>query len=752
MKSLTQAKLIRVLGLVQGVGFRPFVYRMATRYGLQGWVKNTNEGVLIKVSGADKEINLFLTALNSEAPLVSKVDSISQEKVEPENSEGFRIISSLNESSSITKVSPDIAVCEDCLNDLEKMPRRKLYPFINCTNCGPRFSIIKELPYDRPKTTMSKFKMCKDCKDEYQDITNRRFHAQPNACDLCGPKYSLIQGEKVSTEFNDIIDQIRRMIKDGKIIGLKGVGGMNIICDAKNEKTVERLRKIKLREAKPFAVMFQDINTLREYADLSKKEEELLLDYSRPIVLLKMIKKIGLSVASGLDTIGAILPYMPIHHILFKDEKIGPIVLTSGNIKDEPIIIDNQEAIDRLADKVDALCLYDRDIHNRNDDSIMFVVNNEPVLIRRSRGFAPDMIKLSTNVEGVFAAGAELKNSFCLGRDEHAIPSQYIGDLKNIETFNFYKESVDRFSMLFKFNASLVVHDKHPDYLSTKYALSLDCETLAVQHHVAHIASCMAENHVDETVIGVSFDGTGYGDDGNSWGGEFFVMDFEKYERVFHLDYIQMPGGDKAAKEPWRMAIAYLYKAYGSKYRDIKIPILKKYDNKTLNNIQSMIDSNLNCPLTSSMGRLFDAVSALLDICYDSQFEAEAPMKLESLIKPGIKTYYNVEIENKAINVLAMIRAIVGDIEAGISQGEISAKFHNSVLVMINKIVENIKEDTGIKKVALSGGLFQNRYILEHVISNLTATKFDVYSHRLVPTNDGGIALGQLAIGAKLRR
>jgi len=746
-----EAYQVQIKGLVQGVGFRPFIYRLATKHDLKGSVENRNDCVQILLFGRKSNIDRFLFSVRDTAPEASNIESVDVEKIEYQDYTDFRIISSRNISEAITEISPDIAVCEECIRDMKEQANRINYPFINCTNCGPRFTIIKDLPYDRESTTMKPFVMCEECKNEYTNVLDRRFHAQPVACSNCGPHYELIFNGNTIKDTGEIIKKICELINSGKIIAVKGLGGFHIACDAFNEEAVSRLRELKNREAKPFAVMFSDINKLKKYADVNSTEEKILLSWRRPILILQEKTKLADSVSVSFPTIGTMLPYMPLHYLLFEQLETPAIVLTSGNISNEPIIIDNNEANKVLSKISDVLLVYNRDIYNRTDDSVIMVVNDKERLIRRSRGYAPSPIRMEMDVDGIIATGAELVNCFCLGKENQAIMSQHIGDLKNLETLEFYEESINQFIKLFRVKPNIIACDKHPDYLSTKYAESSGLKTIYIQHHHAHIASCMAENKLDEKVIGVSFDGTGYGDDAKIWGGEFFICDLNEYERYTHFDYIPIPGGDKAVEEPWRMGVSYLYKTYGEEFYSLDLPFLQKINRETVEIIVQAIKKGINCPETSSAGRLFDAVTAIINLCTISGFHAEAPMRLESVIDKNCKDLYEFDI-NKTIDVKKTIRGIVNDIKNKVPVSLISAKFHNTIISIIFAVVKEISLSGNIMKVVISGGTFQNKYILENLEKLLIKNKYEVYSNRIVPSNDGGIALGQLAITAKRKK
>lgn len=741
---------LHITGLVQGVGFRPFVYRIAHRLGINGWVENRNDGVIIHAEGISHVLESFIGSIRAEAPAASSITEIRCDEIQLEGFKGFNIVKSKNTSDQVTEISPDIAVCNNCLEDLKMQPHRIDYPFINCTNCGPRFSIIKDLPYDRHLTTMDPFVMCETCRGEYEDVLDRRFHAQPVACSTCGPEYELILGERSIRSFPEILSESCALLEAGKIIALKGIGGFQIACDAKNEDAVTRLRERKVREGKPFAVMFRNAETLQEFVHLYPEEKKSVQSWRRPIVIAMEKKKLAAGVSVGFRTIGAMLPYMPFHYLLFEKLNLPAIVLTSGNLSDEPIVIDNRDAVTRLSRIADAVLVYNREIYNRTDDSVVMVVNEKERLIRRSRGYSPQPVNLKLNVDGIFAAGAELVNCFCIGKGNQAILSQHIGDLKNLETLEFYSESFERFKNLFRMNPVLVVHDKHPDYLSTTFAKNLGLQVLEVQHHHAHIASCMAEYNLDEKIIGVSLDGTGYGDDGNIWGGEFFVCDLAGYERKFHFEYVPLPGGDAVTKDPWRTAVSYLYKFMGRNFLTLEIPFVQNLDKDKTEILLQAIARKLNCPMSSSAGRLFDAVSAITNVCPVSKFQAEAPMRLENIASGMVETSYPFDFE-EVISFESTFIEIIEDLKAGLTTSEISSKFHNTIVNVILAVVSHLRKETGLNKVALSGGTFQNKYILSRLELILAREKFEVFSHCKVPSNDGGIALGQLAVAAKRR-
>jgi hydrogenase maturation protein HypF len=667
--------------------------------------------------------------------------------------DSFRIAGSMNIDDLITEVSPDIAVCPECLSEMDSFARRKDYPLINCTCCGPRFSIMEALPYDRPMTSMKSFMMCPDCRREYDDIMDRRFHAQPAACNLCGPEYFYSDSSRDISGTGAVLKETAKQINSGNILAIKGTGGYHLMCDALNEAAVRRLRLRKQRDAKPFAVMFRDIESLKEYCRLSAEESEELISWRRPVMILDQIKPLAPSVSSGLNTTGAMLPYMPFHYLIFRLIDTPAVVLTSGNLSEEPVIKEDTAAAEKLGKISDGLVCYNREIVNRCDDSVVRVIDHKLTLIRRSRGYVPRPVDLRINAEGILALGAEQKSTFCMGRGNQAILSQYIGDIKNQATFDFLKESVDRFSGLFRFRPTALACDLHPDYLSTQYAKELSRETglplFTIQHHHAHIVSCMAENGLDEPVIGVSFDGTGYGSDGTVWGGEFLVADLKDFSRHTYLDPVALPGGDKAISEPWRTAFSYLFRYFGSSFDFMSVPSLCKAGERKLYMLLEMLEKNINCPVSSGAGRLFDAVSALLGLCTTETFDSEAPMRLESAIDGKTDDYYSFTA-GKPVTFEETFRSLLDDIKTR-TPSHISARFHNTLAMVILEVSLQIRRENSIKKVVLSGGCFQNRYLLERACNLLRKKNFVVYTNRRVPPNDGGISLGQLVAASKLR-
>ena len=744
---------ILIKGLVQGVGFRPFIYRLATGYSLKGEVVNRTGGVTVTVQCDQETVVQFIDDIRALAPPAANIKSVEVRKTETRSYSDFTITSSRDYEESITEVSPDIAVCDECLADLVSDPGRIDYPFVNCTNCGPRFTIIKALPYDRVATTMAPFGMCHRCAAEYHDMSDRRFHAQPVACNNCGPVYTLKTGDHVITGTAEILKFISDRLLSGGCVAIKSTGGYNLMCDALNEEAVFVLRQRKQRDAKPFAVMFRDMDALNEYCFTGKEEERALLSWRRPILILNQRRTLAPSVSSGLNTIGAVLSHMPMHHLLFRAINTPAVVLTSGNLSDEPIITDDLQAERDLLPVTGCVVSYNREINNRADDSVVRVIGGNVSLIRRARGFAPQPVELNRDAEGIFAAGAEQKNSLCIGKGSQAFMSQFVGDIKNVATFDYYKETYRLYSSLFRFTPSSVVCDMHPDYLSGRFAeeLSEACglPLMRVQHHHAHAVSVMAEHGLCGKVIGVIMDGTGYGTDGNIWGSEFMIATSRDFERYTHFDYLRMPGGDAAVDEPWRMALSCLVHYLGNDYDLSSVKLFRTIDENKLAVVREMLVHDINSPLTCGAGRIFDAVSALLMLCTRASFDSEAPMRLESAISGITDDFYPFTIGD-TVCLRDTFQEIIR--ETGISDiPHIAAKFHNTMAQIIHVVCKKIRKETGLNDVVLSGGVFQNRYLLEKSLYLLSMNKFTVYTNHLVPANDGGISLGQLLTAAERR-
>lgn len=723
------------------------------KHNLTGEVVNRTGGVTVVIECDRERADLFARDIRDHAPPAAVVRSVQLRKTMTTGFTGFSIRPSLDADETITEVSPDIAVCLECLDDLETDPGRRGYPFINCTNCGPRFTIIRALPYDRINTTMAAFEMCPRCADEYSDISDRRFHAQPVACNSCGPVYTLKAGDLVITSIKDILEEIALRLASGGSVAIKSTGGYNLMCDALNESAVADLRLRKQRDSKPFAVMFRDINAVHEYCHVEAQEEAMLESWRRPVVILQQKMSLAPSVSSGLNTTGAMLPHMPIHHMLFRHIATPALVLTSGNLSAEPIITLDSQAESDLMPVTGCIVSYNREINNRADDSVVRVIDGNISLIRRSRGYAPEPVDLTCSVEGVFAAGAEQKNSFCIGRSRQAFMSQYIGDLLNLSTYDFYLDSLRLFTSLFRFTPSHVACDMHPDYLSGRFAGEMAQQNgvplVRVQHHHAHAASVMAEHRLDGKVIGVILDGTGYGSDGNIWGSEFMILSPLDFERYTHFDYFMMPGGDIATDEPWRMALSCIFRYFGNDYDLSSLKLFRRVDGRKLETVSQMLVNGINSPLTCGAGRIFDAVSALLLLCTESSFDSEAPMRLESAVPAKRDEYYPYSL-NETVGLGPTFEEILNDLEQP-DIPVIAARFHNTVAHIILDVCRKIRRETGLKRVVLSGGVFQNRYLLEKSLYLLGMNKFSVYTNHLVPANDGGVSLGQLFVAAERR-
>lgn len=740
-------KYVVVEGIVQGVGFRPFVYNIAVKNELKGTVLNTSDGVYIDIEGEEGKINNFLNELELNPPPLAKIEKITITDKKLNNYESFTIEKSNENKNMITLISPDVATCDDCRNEvLDINNRRYNYPFINCTNCGPRFSIIKKLPYDRPMTTMDEFKMCEKCREEYENPLNRRFHAQPNACSDCGPRVWLTNKTGEEIAINEPIREAVRLIKEGNIIAIKGLGGFHFVCDGKNENAIDVLRKRKSRPRKPLALMMKDISTVEKHCYVNEKENEILQGIKKPIVLLdKKSNSLPDSIAPNNNKLGIMLPYTPLHYLLF-DEDIDCLVMTSANVSGLPIVYKNDEAQEKLNSIVDYFLFHNRDIHIPVDDSVVKVILDKEVVIRRSRGYAPEPIKFK-KMEELLTTGADLKNTFTFSKEEYLFMSQYIGDLDNLESYKNYIYNIDHFKSLYNINPKIIAHDMHPDFLSTDYANSKETEKIQVQHHHAHIVSCIAENNLAERVIGIAFDGTGLGDDNKVWGGEFLICDYLDYERVAHINYVKMPGGDYAVKEPYRMALSYLYSL---KRESINIEKLSHLHDKNTKAIIMMLKNNINCVETSSMGRFFDAVSALLGFNDRISYEGEAAIYLESIANQNENRKYKYVIENTGdklvINTKEIIKGILNDIENKVDKSIISMKFHNTIISFSIDVCKQIRINHSIDKVALSGGVFNNDILLKGIHEGLSRENFKVYIHSDIPCNDSGISLGQIVV------
>ncbi len=754
---MTKRLNVQVEGIVQGVGFRPYVFTIARQSDLSGWVLNNARGVEIEIEGEDGLVSKFLEKLEQYPPPLCRIHSVQSKEIPVREEKTFYIRESRQPGTRLPLISPDTDVCEDCLKELfDPSDRRYRYPFINCTNCGPRFTIIKDIPYDRDKTTMHVFEMCSVCKSEYDDPLNRRFHAQPIGCWQCGPGLTLLNASGQQVEADDPIRETIKLLQQDKIIAVKGLGGFHLSVDATSEKAVLKLRTKKHREEKPFALMVADIEKARQICFVSSHEEKMLACSSKPIVLLnkKPQNFIAESVAPGNNFFGIMLPSTPVQHLILRDS-FDALVMTSGNISEEPIARDNKEALECLGSIADYFLVNNRDIHVRADDSIIRSMAGEMTVLRRSRGHVPVSIPLIEEGCDVLALGGELKNTICFTKGKKAFPSQHIGDMENAETFRIFLESISHLQNILQVCPDVLAYDLHPDYLASGYALDqTGFRLIGVQHHFAHVVSCLAEHGEDGPAIGVAFDGTGYGDDEKIWGGEFFTFDYSKYIRRGYFDYIPMPGADYAVKEPYRMGISYLYRTFRNDIFELDLPILKKHRN-SLEIFTKMIDRNINSPLTSSCGRLFDAVAAIIGIREVMTFEGQAPMELEMNINEVVEDEYDYQIFTKQdcaefqVSFEPLISQIVRDLNNEKTTSEISCRFHNTISRLIVDVCKKIRADNGINLVALSGGVFQNLYLLERAVRLLRQTGFRVLTHKLVPPNDGGISLGQAVIARR---
>jgi hydrogenase maturation protein HypF len=800
------ARKIRISGIVQGVGFRPFVFNLAGRLGVRGWVCNTSGSVEIAAEGEPGALAEFTARLRLDAPPLARIDNLAWEAAEPGGYSVFEIRASLPQPGEFQPVAPDIALCDDCARELlDPRDRRYLYPFINCTNCGPRLTIIRDMPYDRGLTSMAGFAMCPPCRAEYENPGDRRFHAQPIACPQCGPRVWLegsgssdpvnsddrgvgVHGRPPSRsagapQSNDIsigaILTARRLLREGRIVAIRGLGGFHLACDAMNAAAVRELRKRKHRNAKPFAVMARDLAAAESYCEVNAAERALLSGREKPVVILRRRADCPVAggVAPGNGTLGLMLPYSPLHLLLLHrgdpvlDSESAPeaLVMTSGNLSEEPIVTDNDEARTRLGPLVDAFLFHDREIIQRCDDSVVRVYPMravrarqaaplQPVPLRRSRGYAPAPVMLPHSVPPVLAVGGELKNVFCLARGRYGFLSPHIGDMENAETLEAFEQAVDRFVRLFRTKPEIIAHDSHPGYLGTRWALEHagGRPLVAVQHHHAHAAACMAENNLGggEPAIALAFDGTGYGADGATWGAEVLIADYRTFERALHLEYLPLPGGDAAVRRPWRIAVGF---AAALDLPTDDLPFLRGINPREVEVVRIQTVRRLNSPPVASFGRLFDAVAALAGVPVFSEgrrieidYEAQGAIELEELSRDriGEREEYPFRIEGENIRIAELLAAVIGDVRAGLPAGTIGGRFHRTVRSIAVRAAQAVRAERGIRQVVLSGGGWQNALLLELTSASLQGAGFEVYTHHLVPTNDGGLALGQAVIAS----
>ena len=755
---------IAVHGIVQGVGFRPFVYRLAHRVGLTGTVANDGDGVVIHLDGSARALDSFVVALRAEAPPVARIVGM---EVRPAPSAcpatDFRILPSRRDGRPSTQIAPDITVCPDCLGEiLDPANRRFRYSFTNCTNCGPRFSIVERVPYDRPNTSMRRFTMCEACSHEYHDPLDRRFHAQPNACPECGPSLSW-HDARGRTLAGDGLTQAARALAEGSVVAIKGLGGFHLAVDGSSEEAVAILRQRKNRPAKPLAIMVADLQTARRYCRLSDAEAALLTSPEHPIVLATAREGGGLArgIAPGLGHLGLMLPYTPLHHLLFAEPATpGALVMTSGNRSDEPICTGNDEALARLRGLADYFLLHDRDIVTRVDDSVARIMDDQPRLLRRARGYAPVPVQLRQPTGDILACGAEMKNSFCLVRNNEAYVSQHIGELTGGEQFDFYLESIEHLHQVLDVRPQRIACDRHPDYLSTRYAQGRSAEWKAIQHHHAHIGAVMAEQGLEGPVLGIVLDGTGYGGDGTVFGGEIYRADRAGFSRLARLSHLRLPGGDRAAEQPWRMALSLLYQGLGEEafLEGVQPRSLAAIagDKKAL--IGQLLRKGVHSPLTSSCGRLFDAVSALVGLCLTSDYEGQAAMLLEhqaDLVTDRLAApFYSVDFDEEE-GVLVLDSALLAglicrDLTTGVSVPVIARRFHRWLVDGLESMLHRLRQRTDVEEVVLAGGCMQNKLLFETLAARLRVTGFSVHAGGLIPMHDGGIALGQAYIGGNV--
>jgi hydrogenase maturation protein HypF len=745
---------VHIQGIVQGVGFRPFVYQLAHQHRLNGYVANTPKGVEIEVEGGHLALQRFLQELPKTAPPLSIITQIDSEELPAANYSSFEIKSSEEGEERAVLISPDTATCGDCLRELfDQQDRRYLYPFINCTNCGPRYTIIKDVPYDRPKTSMAAFTMCDECSREYHDPMDRRFHAQPNGCWACGPRVWLADGDGKDLGMKEPISEAAKLLNQGAILAVKGLGGFHLAVDATQREAVAGLRWRKGREEKPLAVMSASLKEIETYALIGEDVRQLLITAKRPIVIVpkRPGNIIAPEVAPRNRYLGVMLPYTPLHHLLLSHPFVA-LVMTSGNISEEPIAIDNLEAVKRLGNIADYFLFHDRDILLRSDDSVMRIARSRPRQIRRSRGYVPVPIFLRKSVPEILALGGELKATICLTKENRAFVGQHIGDLENLETLEFLEQTVDHLQRILEVRPRLLVHDLHPDYLTTQLAEAQDeLPTLAVQHHHAHVVSCMAEHGLEGKVLGLALDGTGYGEDGTVWGGEILLADEKSYERVAHFEYVPMPGGAKAIKEPWRMAAAYLWATFGKEIFQEELPTSGKWDRGQVEVLVQMMQRGVNSPLTSSCGRLFDGVAALIGLRDRIAYEGQAAIELEQWLEPTTERYqyeFTEVGEKLLLSPTAIFRQVYEDLLSGMGPSLISGKFHQTLVEMFAEVSVNLCKLHGLNRVVCSGGVFQNVFLLENLEERLAGSGLEVYTPELIPANDACISLGQAVIGA----
>jgi hydrogenase maturation protein HypF len=764
-------RALRIAGTVQGVGFRPFVYRLAQRYALTGEVHNDSRGVLIDAEGTAGNLDGFTASLCQELPHLARIESMEVSELEPRGGTGFVIAASIAEAGHAPMVPADVSICPDCLRELaDPRDRRFGYPFLNCTNCGPRYSIVRETPYDRALTTMARFRMCPACQAEYRNPLDRRFHAEANACPVCGPTLTLVEtpscsgvgpiAEGAAGHASDVIGSVRALLASGLIVAIKGLGGFHLACDATNDEAVRTLRERKRRSGKAFALMLRDTAEIEKLCIVAAADRAALESPRRPILLLRRQPDAGAlssPIAPGNARLGVMLPYTPLHYLLFGANLTQPpwfraLVMTSGNLSEEPILSDNGAAMATLRGIADAFLLHDRDIQTPVDDSVVFTFRRAEVPVRRSRGYAPQPVNLGRPLHELLAVGGQMKNTFCLTKGHHAILSQHIGDLENSESMNLFEAALSHMRRFFRVQPVAVAHDLHPGYTSTRFAERLGIRPVAVQHHHAHIASCMAEHRLEGEVIGLAMDGTGYGADGQIWGGEVLLTSRTTFRRRFHLRYFHLAGGDAAVREVWRSGLSCLLDTFGATDGLCDLPLLNAVPPQRLSLVRTMLERGLNTVQTSSCGRLFDAVASILNIRQQTTYEGQAAVELESVADPSEQGRYGFEIAADEIDMRTAIMEIVDQQRRAVATPVIAARFHNTMVAALAAAAMQLHRETGLRRVCLSGGSFQNLWLLEGVTRELELRGLEVFSHRLVPSNDGGLCLGQAAVADALLR
>jgi hydrogenase maturation protein HypF len=761
---------ILIRGTVQGVGFRPFIYNLASRFSVTGTVTNSGDGVVIEAVAENDRLNAFIKAISENQPPLSHITSVDTSSLlfdaVPKE---FSILTSITTDTASTGIPPDSTLCIDCYDELtDPSNRRFRYPFINCTNCGPRFTIVESIPYDRPKTSMKTFAMCSACEQEYHDPANRRFHAQPNGCPECGPEISWHKSDGDRIVVEDVIAAAAENLSHGKVIAIRGLGGFHLAVDGCSESAVSILRKRKNRPHKPLAIMVASPDLLKEYCHFSKTEERLLLSQEHPIVLLKRkaYSKLAPNLAPGIDDIGVMLPYTPLHYLLLEHKNCpAALVMSSGNVSGVPICTANKDALERLESVADFFLLHNRDIVTRVDDSVVKIIDHKPIIFRRARGFVPSPTWLPWHLPKILGCGAELKNTFCLGRDKSSFLSQHIGDLSNLESYDFYIESIEHLKGVFQLEPEVVACDLHPDYMSSRYAENVGLPLYRIQHHHAHAVAVMAEHGLDKAVLAVIMDGSGYGPDGTVWGGEILRADLTSYSRLGHLSHLHLPGGDSAAIESWRMALSALYTVYGEEaLQTAQLPPSLQYLNAaSVEIVRAMLDKKFNVPLTSSCGRLFDAVASLLGICQYNSYEGQAAIELEAVARKAVTRTWIEEIlpvhhkngpplllEKNGkweISSRGLIKIVYDDIIRGNAVSDIALKFHALLINTTTELIQKLSRETGIVQVVLSGGCMQNSLLLEGLLHTLGSKNIQVYTGNMLPVNDGAISFGQAVAG-----